>query len=149
MPKRQWAPWISLVSRLSRVLAQEACFTTSTLRPYCLKRPSSEAMTSEAQSVRAMKPSLIGSLLVALRTAVGEPAGTAAPAAGEVAAGGLAAGVSAGLQAASKPGVARAAPEAAISFRKRRRSRAARDEARSGDLGNLMSGPPTGSGRVS
>ena len=59
------AAWMSPVSSASRVLAQDACFTTSTLSPYCLNSPNSCAITTDAQSVRAMKPILIFSSLLA------------------------------------------------------------------------------------
>jgi hypothetical protein len=55
---RQWAPSISPLSRLSRVTGHDSCLATSTSRPRFSKNPSSFASTTDAQSVRAMKPSL-------------------------------------------------------------------------------------------
>ena len=75
--ERMWAPSMpprSLPSsRLSRVTAQEVCFTTFVSGMPCLaNRPFSLAMISGALSVRAMKPS------VAPFTSVSEPVPLAA-----------------------------------------------------------------------
>ena len=70
MPKSMCAACKSPVNNPSRRAAQDDCFTTSTFSPYCLNRPSSCAITQLAQSVRAMKPILIFSSLVALRIGV-------------------------------------------------------------------------------
>ena len=76
---RMWAPSMPPPalpsSRLSRVAAQEVCFTTFTSGMPCLvKKPFSRAMIRGEASVRAMKP----------RVAPGT-SGASAPVAGELA----------------------------------------------------------------
>src|SRR5262249_56027697 len=71
MPNRQCAPCRSPASTLSRTVAHEASRETSTLTPCFLYRPNSCAITTEAQSVRGMIPSLI--LLPAGDFAASEP----------------------------------------------------------------------------
>src|SRR3569832_1137972 len=55
-PYSTWAASSSPWTSLSRTAAQLASFDTVTLRPYFLYRPSSEAITTLAQSVSGMKP---------------------------------------------------------------------------------------------
>src|SRR6478736_2921699 len=61
MLNKQCAPSNSPVNILSRTLAQDASFDTSTFTPYFAKRPSSFAITRGAQSVRGIKPKRITS----------------------------------------------------------------------------------------
>src|SRR5687768_14481761 len=63
MLKSQCAPSSSPVRILSRTLAHDASFDTSTFRPYFLKKPSSFAITIGAQSVSGINPILITSPL--------------------------------------------------------------------------------------
>src|SRR5215210_241598 len=65
MPNRQCAPCRSPAKTLSRTVAHEASRVTSTFTPCFLYRPSSCAITTDAQSVSGMKPILI-LLLVAV-----------------------------------------------------------------------------------
>src|SRR5215813_12065974 len=59
MPNRQCAPSRSPDRILSRIVAHDASRETSTSRPCFLYRPSSCAITTDAQSVSGMKPILI------------------------------------------------------------------------------------------
>src|SRR5687767_14338660 len=58
MPNRQCAPSRSPERTLSRIVAHDASRETSTSRPCFLYRPSSWAITTDAQSVSGMKPIL-------------------------------------------------------------------------------------------
>src|SRR6266849_2212330 len=101
---------MSPVRRASRVDAHDACFTTSTFSPYFLKSPSSWAITTDAQSVSAMNPMLIFSLLEAfgIETCVGPAVAPVNVATGD--AGLLGPELSSPPQAARTPGTAAAAP---------------------------------------
>src|ERR1051326_3785201 len=79
MPNRQCAACNSPVRSLSRTLAHEASLVTSTLRPYCLYRPSLSAMTTEAQSVSGIKPMRMRSPAPATLVALGEAGVAFAP----------------------------------------------------------------------
>src|SRR5215213_9343860 len=59
MPNRQCAPCRSPDKTLSRTVAHDASRETSTSTPCFLYRPSSYAITTEAQSVKGMIPILI------------------------------------------------------------------------------------------
>src|SRR5258708_33177321 len=63
MLNKQCAPSNAPVRILSRTLAHEDSFVTSTFSPYFAKSPSSFAITIGAQSVSEMKPRWITSLL--------------------------------------------------------------------------------------
>ena len=64
-------------TRLSRVVPQEACFSTDTsVMPYLSKNPLTLAMISGAESVRAIKPSLaVGVSGGSVEASVGTSAG--------------------------------------------------------------------------
>src|SRR5438128_612577 len=86
-----WAPSIPLPAepstRLSRVVAQEACLATSTpVIPYLANSPFSAATISGEASVRAMKPSVALVVSGPAAWAMRAPNGNAAPAAAKVAA---------------------------------------------------------------
>src|SRR5512135_3605294 len=85
-----WAPSIPLPAdprtRLSRVVAHDACLATSTLpTPYLAKSPFSAATISGAASVSAMKPRIALSVSGPAASAICAPKGKAAPAAARVA----------------------------------------------------------------
>jgi hypothetical protein len=62
------------LASLSRTPAHEASLLSTNLTPYFLSKPSTEAITTEAQSVSGMKPILISSF-----SGLSEPAAQTPP----------------------------------------------------------------------
>src|SRR5450830_2116351 len=60
-PYSTWAASSSPLTSLSRTLAQDDSLLGMILMPYFLSKPNTEAITTEAQSVRGMKPILTSS----------------------------------------------------------------------------------------
>ena len=56
IPRSMWVAWFSPSDSLSRMTAQDASFEITAVTPNFLKKPSSCAITIDAQSVKAMMP---------------------------------------------------------------------------------------------